>query len=89
MKNKIYIISSLLICGIVFLGSRQQNNKFNDLSMANIEALAIGEAGDKVGCTSMVKFSPGGWVVYCADCEILQDYVDGTPGTGSGMCTLN
>ena len=89
MKTKIVTIGMLLICGVIFTHAKKQDNRLNDLSLAKIEALAIGESGDKVGCCSSIKFHPGGLVVYCADCTIWKDYIDGTPGTGSGMCTLN
>lgn len=89
MKNKI-LISTFLICGVIFTHAKKQDNELNDLSIANIEALAIGESGDKVGCCSSIKPSPGGLVVYCADCTIWENYVDGTgSGIGNGMCTLN
>lgn len=89
VKTKIATICILFICGIIFTHGKKQDNKFNDLSIANIEALAIGESGSKVGCCSSIKYSLGGLVVYCADCTIWENYVDGTNGIGNGECTLN
>ena len=79
---------TVMLSTVVFLSSGN-NKTLSDLALANIEAIASGEPDDKVGCCSSIKFQPGGLVVYCADCTIWKDYIDGTSGTGSGMCTIN
>lgn len=71
--KKIIVISlmTLIFVGIFFTSIKKSTQ---ELTLANIEALATGETGDVIPCWSAFEPEPGYMTTSCLDCTSLSGY---------------
>lgn len=82
MKKKSFLIAAVAIIasvGSYFGYSTNQNNGLSDIQLANIEALASGEQGEKKTCYNDIHSKEGCQVRYCPTCTFV-------PGTDDFFC---
>lgn len=87
MKNKIFSIISVAAFALVValnINANISNNAKNNVALANVEALAMGEGVGSKACWKTITSKEGSQVLYCATCT----WISGTYSwiSGSGTC---